>query len=42
MIYARPYYVFEYNGKQFTVYGETVFESYEPQKDVNDGWLEWN
>ena len=42
MIYARPYYVFEYNGKQITVYGETVFESYEPQKDVNDGWLEWD
>ena len=43
LIYARPYYVFELsNGRQITVYGETVWESYEPQKDVNDGWLEWD
>lgn len=42
MIYARPYYIFEYNGKQITVYGETVFASYELQNDVNDGRLEWD
>jgi hypothetical protein len=34
--------IFEYNGKQITVYGDIVHESYEPQKDVNDGWLEWD
>ena len=36
-IYARPYYVFEYNGQRITVYGEIVHDSYEPEKDVNDG-----
>ena len=42
MIYARPYYIFEYNGRQITWYGDIQFDSYEPQKDVNDGWLEWD
>ncbi len=42
LIYARPYYVFEYNGREITVYGDIVFDSYEPQQDVNDGWLEWD
>ena len=42
LIYARPYYIFEYQGRQITVYGEIQFESYEPQQDVNDGWLEWD
>lgn len=42
LIYARPYYIFEYQGRQITVYGEIQFESYEPQKDVNDGWLPWD
>ena len=43
VIYARPYYVFEYSdGRQITLYGDIVFESYEPQKDVNDGKLEWD
>ncbi len=42
LIYARPYYVFEYNGREITVYGDIQFDSYEPQKDVNDGWLEWD
>ena len=41
-IYARPYYVFEYKGKQITMYGDVVVDSYEPMKDVNDGWLEWD
>ena len=42
LIYARPYYVFDYNGREITVYGDVVFESYEPQTDVNDGWMEWD
>lgn len=42
LIYARPYYVFEYNGKNITVYGDIEFDSYKPQQDVNDGWLEWD
>lgn len=43
IIYARPYYIFEYNdGRQITVYGEIQYESYEPMKDVNDGWMEWD
>lgn len=41
-IYARPYYIFEYNGRQITVYGDVEWQSYEPMKDVNDGWLEWD
>lgn len=42
IIYARPYYIFEYEDREITVYGDIVFDSYEPQKDVNDGWLEWD
>lgn len=42
VIYARPYYVFEYNGREITVYGDIAFDSYEPLTDVNDGWLEWD
>ena len=42
VIYARPYYVFMYGDREITVYGDTVFDSYTPQKDVNDGWLEWD
>jgi len=41
-IYARPYYIFEYNGRQITVYGDIVSDSYKPKKDINDGWLEWD
>ena len=41
-IFARPYYVFEYNNKEITVYGDIQHDSYKPAKDVNDGWLEWN
>ena len=42
-IYARPYYIFEYNGQQITVYGEITSESYEAQKDVNDGsFSDWS
>ena len=43
VIYARPYYVFEYtNGEQYTVYGDIVYDSYEKIPDINDGWLEWD
>ena len=41
-IYVRPYYVFEYNGKQVTVYGDIVYDCYEEIPDINDGWLEWD
>ena len=42
MIYARPYYVFEYNGKQITVYGDIYSDSAVGVPDINDGWLEWD
>lgn len=42
VIYARPYYVFEYNGKEYTVYGDVSYDSYKALTDVNDGWLEWD
>ncbi len=42
VIYARPYYVFEYNGKQVTAYGDVVFDSYKELPNINDGWLEWD
>jgi len=42
VIYARPYYVFEYNGRQVTVYGDIYFDSYKSLTDINDGWLEWD
>ena len=42
LIYARPYYVFEYEGQQITMYGDIVSECYEDYPDINDGWLEWD
>lgn len=42
VIYARPYYIFEYNGRQITVYGDIAFDSYKKMTDINDGWLEWD
>ena len=42
LIYARPYYVFEYNGEQITVYGDIVSACYETFPDINDGWMEWD
>lgn len=42
MIYARPYYIFEYNGKQITVYGDIYSDSAVGVPDINDGWLEWD
>ncbi|MBR3779445.1 MAG: carbohydrate binding domain-containing protein [Clostridia bacterium] len=41
VIYVRPYYIFEYKDQQITVYGDVQYESFEPMKDINDGWLEW-
>ena len=41
-IYARPYYVFEYEGKEVVVYGDIVSRCYETFPDINDGWLEWD
>ena len=42
VIYMRPYYVFDYNGTQVTVYGDIVFDCYEEIPDINDGWMEWD
>ena len=42
VIYARPYYVFDYNGREVTVYGDIVYDSYDKMTDINDGWLEWD
>ena len=40
-IYARPYYVFDYNGTEITVYGDVVGASYNGKLSNNDGELEW-
>ena len=40
-IYARPYYIFDYNGTQITVYGDIVGASYNGKLSNNDGELEW-
>ena len=40
-IYARPYYVFDYNGTEITVYGDVVAASYNGKLSNNDGTLEW-
>ena len=40
-IYARPYYVFDYNGTEITVYGDIVGASYNGKLSNNDGVLEW-
>ncbi len=40
-IYARPYYVFENNGTEITVYGDVAAATYNGQLDQNDGVLEW-
>ena len=40
-IYARPYYVFDYNGTEITVYGDIVGASYNGKLSNNDGELEW-
>ena len=40
-IYARPYYVFDLNGTEITVYGDIVGASYNGKLSENDGELEW-
>lgn len=40
-IYARPYYIFDYNGTEITVYGDIVGASYNGKLSNNDGKLEW-
>ena len=40
-IYARPYYVFDYNGTEITVYGDIVGASYNGKLSNNDGELDW-
>jgi len=42
VIYARPYYIFDYNGRDVIVYGDIVSACYETFPDINDGWLEWD
>ncbi len=42
VIYARPYYIFDYNGRDVVVYGDIVSACYETFPDINDGWLEWD
>ena len=40
-IYARPYYVYDYNGTEITVYGDVVGASYNGKLSQNDGELDW-
>lgn len=42
MIYARPYYVYEYEGEELVVYGDIVSRCYKSAPNVNDGQLDWN
>ncbi len=41
IIYARPYYVFEYEGREVVVYDDTQAQNYINKYDSNDGVLEW-
>ena len=41
IIYARPYYTVEMDGKPVTVYGDIYKDNYVGKIDVNDGVLEW-
>ena len=42
VIYYRPYYIFDYNGREVVVYGDIVSACYETFPDINDGWMEWD
>lgn len=42
VVYCRPYYVFEYQGQQITVYGDVYYDTAAGIPDINDGWLEWD
>jgi len=39
-IYARPYYVYLFNGEEVVVYGDVYSQSYTPQ-DSNDVTMDW-
>ena len=41
IIYARAYYVFEYEGRLITVYDDIQAQNYINKYDSNDGVLEW-
>ena len=41
IIYARAYYVFEYEGRQITVYDDIMSANYINKYESNDGELEW-
>ena len=40
-IYARPYYIFDLNGTEITVYGDIVGATYNGKLSNNDGELDW-
>ena len=40
-LYARPYYVFDCNGTEITVYGDIVGATYNGKLSDNDGAMEW-
>ena len=40
LIYARPYYVYLFNGEEVIVYGDVYSQSYTPQ-DSNDVTMDW-
>lgn len=41
IVYARPYYVFEYEGREVVVYDDIQAQNYVNKYDSNDGVLEW-
>ena len=41
IIYARAYYVFEYEGREVIVYDDLQQANYSNKYDSNDGVLEW-
>ena len=41
MIYARAYYVFEYEGRQVVMYDDIQAANYINKYESNDGVLEW-
>ena len=42
VIYCRPYYVFEHQGREITVYGDVYYDTAVGIPDINDGWFEWD
>ena len=41
VIYARPYYVYEIDGAEVTIYGEIVGTNYDNSVNTNDGIFDW-